>query len=71
MRSMSATKFLQAKVAPGTEVLYVQGCNVTGDGLNQIREAQEGVRVAEAKRKFKSVAVKARRAVERMVEVGP
>jgi beta-glucosidase len=40
-------KGLEAKVSPGTEVLHVQGCNVTGDRLNQIREAQEAARKAQ------------------------
>jgi beta-glucosidase len=40
-------KGVQAKVAPGTEVLHVQGCNVTGNSLNQIREAQEAARKAQ------------------------
>ena len=38
---------IRAKVAPGTQVLHVQGCNVRGEALNQIREAQEAARKAQ------------------------
>ncbi len=38
---------IRAKAAPGTEVLHVKGCNVRGEKLNQIREAQEAARKAQ------------------------
>jgi len=38
---------IRAKVAPGTQVLHVQGCNVRGDALNQIRQAQDAARKAQ------------------------
>jgi beta-glucosidase len=38
---------IRAKAAPGTKVLHVQGCDVMGDRVNQIREAREAARQAQ------------------------
>lgn len=38
---------VKAKAAPGTGILHVQGCDVIGDKVNQIREAQEAARKAQ------------------------
>jgi len=44
---VTVLKGIRAKVAPAAEVLHVQGCNVRGEALNQIREAQEAARKAQ------------------------
>lgn len=44
---VTVLKGIKAKVLTGTEVLYVQGCNVREEALNQIREAQEAARRAQ------------------------
>ncbi len=38
---------IRAKAAPGTKVLHVQGCEVMGERVNQIREAREAARQAQ------------------------
>lgn len=38
---------IRARVAPGTRVLHVKGCEVMGEAVNQIREAQEAARQAQ------------------------
>jgi beta-glucosidase len=44
---VTVLKGIRAKVGPQTEVLHVAGCNVRGEALNQIREAQEAARKAQ------------------------
>ena len=44
---VTVLKGIRGKVSPQTEVLHVQGCNVRGEALNQIREAQEAARKAQ------------------------
>ncbi|MCS7314535.1 MAG: glycoside hydrolase family 3 C-terminal domain-containing protein [Bryobacterales bacterium] len=38
---------IRARLGPHARVLHVKGCNVTGEELNQIREAQEAARQAQ------------------------
>jgi beta-glucosidase len=44
---VTVLKGIRAKVSPSTQVLHVQGCNVRGEALNEIREAQEAARKAQ------------------------
>lgn len=44
---VTVLKGIKAKVSPSTEVVYVKACDVRGQGLNQIQEAQEAARKAQ------------------------
>ena len=44
---VTVLKGIRRKVSPQTEVLYVKGCEATGDKLNQIQQAQEAARRAQ------------------------